>query len=116
MVPDGVRVIDLDSRRTLTAVPRFLRYVRRERPVAMLSTLTASDVVALIAKLIHGGRLRVVVRQTSMFASQLTLTRFKVRQTMRLVRLLMPKADGLWLCPKEWRPTCGSRCRGPPAK
>ena len=26
-------------RRTLTAVPRFLRYVRRERPAAVLSTL-----------------------------------------------------------------------------
>ena len=39
MVPDGVRVIDLDSRRTLTAIPKFLRYVRRERPAALLSTL-----------------------------------------------------------------------------
>ena len=38
MVPDGVRVVDLDSRRTLTAIPKFLRYVRRERPVALLST------------------------------------------------------------------------------
>ena len=95
MVPASVRVVDLDSRRTLTAVPRFLRYVRRERPVAMLSTLAASDVAALIAKLIYGRRLRVVTRQSSMFASQLTLTRFKVRQTMRLVRLLLPKADGI---------------------
>ena len=95
MVPDGVRVIDLDSRRTLTAVPKFLRYVRRERPIALLSTLTASDVAALIAKIIHGGRMRVVVRQANMFTSHLTLTRFKTRQVMRLVRLLMPFADGI---------------------
>ena len=65
MVPDGVRVVDLDSRRTLTAIPKFLRYVRRERPAAVLSTLPTSDAAALIAKLIHGRRLRVVVRQAT---------------------------------------------------
>ena len=61
MVPDGVRVVDLDSRRTLTAVPNFLRYVRRERPAALLSTLLATDLAALTVKLIHGDGIRVVV-------------------------------------------------------
>ena len=65
MVPEGVRVVDLNSHRTLTAVPRFLRYVRRERPVALMSTLTTSDAASLIAKLIYGRRLRVVVRQAN---------------------------------------------------
>ena len=95
MVPDGVRVVDLDSRRTLTAVPKFLRYVRRERPTALLSTLPASDAAALIAKLFHGRRLRVIVRQANTFTDSIAERRFKSRQTMRLVRLLMPFADGI---------------------
>ncbi len=95
MAPEGVRVIDLDSRRTLTAVPRFLRYVRRERPAALLSTLTASDAAALLAKLLHGRRLRVVVRQAISFSSALEDEEFRTRQYMRLVRLLMPLADAI---------------------
>ena len=95
MVPDGVRVVDLDSRRTLTAIPKFLRYVRRERPTALLSTLPASDAAALIAKLFHGRRLRVIVRQANTFTDSIAERRFKSRQTMRLVRLLMPVADGI---------------------
>ena len=95
MVPDGVRVIDLDSRRTLTAVPKFLRYVRRERPVALLSTLLTTDLAALVAKLIHGRRLRVVLRQAISFSGALEDEEPKTRQYMRLVRLLMPSADAI---------------------
>ena len=95
MVPDGVRVIDLDSRRTLTAVPKFLRYVRRERPAALLSTLLATDLAALTVKLIHGDRIRVVVRLANTFNDVLVAERYKVRMTLRLERLLMPAADAI---------------------
>ena len=95
MVPRGVRVVDLDSRRTLTAVPKFLRYVRRERPVALMSTLTTSDAASLIAKLIHGRRLRITVRQANTFTDLFLRREFKNRQVLRLVRLLLPLADGI---------------------
>ena len=95
MVAGGVRVVDLDSHRTLTAVPRFLRYVRRERPAALLSTLPTTDVAALLAKLIHGQRLRVVVRQAATFSDTFGDVGFRARQLMRLARLLMPAADAI---------------------
>ena len=93
MVPEGVRVVDLDSRRTLTAVPRFLRYVHRERPAAVLSTLPASDAAVLVAKLIYGSRIRVVVRQANTFTDSLRDRTFKTRRVMGVVRSLMPFAD-----------------------
>ena len=95
MAPEGVRVVDLDSRRTLTAAPRLLRYVRRERPVALLSTLLTADVAALVAKLLYGRRLRVTVRQATTFTDALGDVGFKTRQLMRLARLLMPAADAI---------------------
>ena len=95
MVPQGVRVVDLDSRRTLTAVPRFLRYVRRERPAAVMSTLTTSDAASLLAKLAHGSRMRVIVRQANTFTDLFFLRDFKNRQVLRLVRLLLPLADAI---------------------
>lgn len=95
MVPDYVRVIDLDSQRTYFAIPKFLRYIRRERPSALLSTLLTTDLGALLAKLIHGRRLRVVVRQATTFSDTLSAVPFKTRQFMRLARLLMPAADAI---------------------
>ena len=95
MAPEGVRVVDLDSRRTLTAAPRFLRYVRRERPAAVLSTLLTTDLAALLAKLIHGRRLRVVLRQAISFSGALEDEDSRTRLYMRLVRLLMPAADAI---------------------
>ena len=95
MVPDGVRVVDLDSRRTLTAIPKFLRYVRCERPAALLSTLLATDLAALTVKLIYGDGIRVVVRLANTFNDVLEAERYKVRMTLRLVRLLMPVADAI---------------------
>ena len=95
MVPDDVRVIDLDSQRTYFAIPKFLRYIRRERPYALLSTLLTTDLGALLAKLIQRGRLRVVVRQATTFSDTLNDVPFKTRQLMRLARLLMPAADAI---------------------
>ena len=95
MVPGDVRVVDLDSQRTYTAIPKFLSYVRRERPIALLSTLLTTDLAALIAKFIHGRRLRVVVRQATTFSDTFADVPFKTRQFMRLARLLMPAADAI---------------------
>ena len=95
MVPDSVRVVDLDSRRTLTAVPRFLSYVRRERPPVLLSTLLTTDLTALVAKLIRGRQLRVVIRQAITFTDALDVPEFRHGLYMRLVRLLMPVADAI---------------------
>ena len=95
MVPEGVRLVDLDTSRTLTALPRFLNYLRRERPSSLLSTVLPTDLAALMAKPIHGRRLRVVVRQATTFSDTFDVEAFKTRQFMRLARLLMPSADAI---------------------
>ena len=95
MVPEGVRVVDLDSHRTLTAIPKFLRYVCRERPPVLLSTLLTTDLAALVAKLIRGKQLRVVIRQAITFTDALDVPEFRHGLYMRLVRLLMPVADAI---------------------
>ena len=95
MVPDGVRVVDLDSRRTLTAVPRLLKYLSQERPSTLFSTVLPTDLAALIAKLFQGRRLRVVLRQSTTFSEAFGTAAFKSRQVMRLMRLLMPAADAI---------------------
>ena len=95
MVPDDVRIIDLNSRKLVTFIADFLRYVLRERPSAILSVLLLPELTTLIAKVIYGRRLRVVIQQATMFTDAFGVETFRNRLYMRLVRILLPVADGI---------------------
>ena len=95
LVPSNVRVVDLRFRHLLTYIFDLIGYVGRERPSAVLSTLLLTDLAALFAKLFYGKRLRVVVRQAITFSDALEEETFRTRQTMRLVKLLLPAADAV---------------------
>lgn len=69
-IPTGVRVIDLDKSSVFKAVPALVRYLRRERPRALLSNLTHVNIAALIAKAIAGGGARVVVTEHSQISDK----------------------------------------------
>ena len=94
-VPEGVRLIDLNSHRTAASLLKLVRYVRREQPTALLSTLSHANVVALLAKLLLRGRLHVVARVENTLSEMFDTGTFKQRQTLRLLKLLIPAADGI---------------------
>ena len=94
-VPEAVRLIDLNSHRTAASFLSFLRYLRRERPTAVLSALTPTNMVALVAKMLFRGSLHVFVRQDSTFTETFSKGSFKERGVMRLMTWLLPAADGI---------------------
>ena len=94
-VPEGVRLIDLDSHRTAASVLKLVGYLRRERPAALLSTLAHANVVALAAKLMLGGRPRVFARMENTFSEMFDSGAFKQRQTLRLLKMMLVWADGV---------------------
>ena len=94
-VTEEVRLIDLDSHRTAASFLKLVRYLRRERPTALLSTLAHANVAALLAKLLVRERVRLVVRMENTFSEMFESGTFKQRQTLRLLRLLLPSAEGI---------------------
>ena len=94
-IPEDVRLIDLNSHRTAASLPKLLRYIQRERPDALLTTLSDANVVGLVAKLFFARRVRVVVRQANTFTEQLKGSNLKSRLVSRLLKLLLPAADGI---------------------
>ena len=60
-VPAGVRVIDLKVSRTLRALPGLAAYLRRERPVSLLSALDHANLVALAAARTPRARTRTII-------------------------------------------------------
>ena len=95
LVPKGVRLIDLNSHRTAASLLKLVFYIRRERPAALLSTLAHANVIALAAKLLLWGHLRVVTRIANTYSEELATGSFKHRQALRLLKLLLPMADSI---------------------
>lgn len=67
-IPDGVRTIDLKSPRVLESLPALIRYLRRERPIAMVSAMFA-NLIALWARRLSGIPHRLVITEHNTLAS-----------------------------------------------
>ena len=67
-VDPEVRVLELGARRVLTGIPRLAKYLRRERPDVLLSTLSYANVAALLAAKLSRVPVRVLVREASTFS------------------------------------------------
>ncbi len=68
-IPDGLRTVDLESRRVLTSIPRMVRYLRRERPNTLLSVLHA-NLIAIWSNRMAGDITRVVVSERNTLSSE----------------------------------------------
>lgn len=60
--PTGVRTIDLGSSHTYSCLPAIIRYLRKERPVAMLSDKDRVNRTALLARLLARVPTRLILR------------------------------------------------------
>lgn len=67
-VPVQVRVVDLNAARVLTSIPSLVRYLRSERPVALLSALFA-NVIALMSRRLSGLPHRIVISEHNILSS-----------------------------------------------
>jgi glycosyltransferase involved in cell wall biosynthesis len=95
-VAPAVRVVDLKARRVASSLPALVRYLRRERPVALLSALNHANVIALLARAAAGGETRVVVSEHSHCSMALRNAESRRgRMIGRFMRWTYPRADGV---------------------
>lgn len=93
-IPKGVRIIDLGKSNVFKAVPALVRYIRRERPRAILSALTHVNVVLLLAKLVARGRALIAVAEHNQISLKATAgSGFRRRLVYRLMPVLYRFAD-----------------------
>ncbi|MGH7491211.1 MAG: glycosyltransferase [bacterium] len=95
-VPGSVRVVDLNSTRVLTSIPALIRYLRNERPAAMLSALGYVNVVALWARRLAGVSTRVVVSERNQLShASRNGSNVRARLIPYFIRRFYPWADGI---------------------
>ena len=94
-VPPSIRLVDLDAWKTPASLPGLVRYIRRERPDAMIATLPQGCATALIAKWFVGRDFRVIVRQDTVYGAQYALVGVDIRWAMATMRALLHTADAV---------------------
>ena len=93
-VPEAVRIVDLEAGRVLTSLPRLVRYLRRERPSVMLTSLNHVNVVGLWARRLSRVGTRVVVNEQNTLSQDApNSVRRRHRLLPRFVRRFYPWAD-----------------------
>lgn len=95
-VSAAVRIVDLGADRVLTSLPSLVRYLRRERPAAMLASLNYVNIVALWARRLAGVQTKLVVNeQNTLSLDAPHSSRRRHRMLPRLARRFYPWADGI---------------------
>ena len=92
-VPSDVRVVDLNAKRVLTSLPALVRYLRQERPVALLSALDHANIVALWAVWLARVNTRVVVSvHNTISRDSENAATLRGKLGPRLIKLFYPSA------------------------
>lgn len=95
-VARGVRIVDLAARRVLCSLPALARYLRRERPHAMLSALHHANVVAVWAReLARSSTILVVSERNTLTASPFYKNRGRLPSRQWLMKRTYPRADAV---------------------
>ncbi len=94
--PESARLVDLKARRVLTSLPALVRYLKREKPDAMLSILHANP-VALWARRLAGVPTRIIVseRNTLSVESREYRGDLRMRFMPAVAHRFYPWADGI---------------------
>lgn len=95
-IPADATIIDLDADRVLSAVNPLRRYLRRNQPEALISTITVTNLVAVWAARLARSNTRVILRESVVFSKhKVSYSPMKRRVIPLLVRLTYRHADAI---------------------
>ena len=93
-LPKTINTIDLAAPRLMRSLPRFICYLRKTRPTALMSALDHSNMIAIVAAKLAGVHTRVVVSvRNNVSAEARNSIHLKNRLTPNLVKWIYPHAD-----------------------
>jgi glycosyltransferase involved in cell wall biosynthesis len=100
--PTGIRIIDLKSKRAVTALPALVRYLKSETPEVMISAQTHINVIAIIACRLVNAKTRLVISERNhITSSSRNSTKVSDRFRPIFARLFYPLADAIVAVSKD---------------
>lgn len=90
--PGAVNIIDLNKSRSLASVPALCRYLRREKPQAMISATPHANIAAILAANLSRSSTRIIISEHSMMSRHQN-PELKIAMLLRTMRILYRRAD-----------------------
>jgi len=78
-VPSNVNVVDLDAGRIATSLVPLIRYIRCVRPSVLISTLTPTNVISILANIAAGWSTAIVLTEQNTKSTQLERKNLRTR-------------------------------------
>lgn len=97
LIPDGARVVDLESSRIIAVLPRLIRYFRNEQPDAVQAHMWPLTVVSIMAHRLARSTARLVVSGHTFLSRHMT-SRTEALKLRLTTRLFYPLADARTMC------------------
>ncbi|MCD6528135.1 glycosyltransferase [bacterium] len=93
-VSEKVRMVNLKAKRVLYSLLPLIKYLKKEKPDVLISTLDHANIIAILAKLISRVQTKIIVRVANTLSLSLKGTKFHKRW-LRLygVKIFYPFAD-----------------------
>ena len=93
-VHKSIRIVDLKASRVMASLPALARYLRKERPEALISALNYANVIALWARRLVGSPKRLLVNeQNTVSRSAYNSAKRRQRMVPYLMKRFYPWAD-----------------------
>lgn len=95
-IPPEIRIIDLGVSRVLTSLPGLVRYLKKQRPLGLISAMGHTNIVSIWARWLARTNTRIIVTvHNTMSVQQLNNPRLKRRLVLLLERLLYSCVDAV---------------------
>ena len=95
-VGEDIRIVDLNCSRIITSLPKVIQYLKKEKPVSVLSALDTTNLILIWAKLLSRSSTRIVVSVHCNFTSALQGAKnFRANFLPKLVGVFYKKADAI---------------------
>lgn len=62
LLPENVRLVSLEAKKTLLSVPQYLKYLKKVKPTVVLSTIIRANIIAGISRLLSFTKHKLVIR------------------------------------------------------
>ncbi len=93
-IPKEVEIFDLKSTRVLFALPKLVRYFKKERPEIFVSSLSHANIISVIAKKIARAKTKLFLREDNMLSLvYLNSKSLKIKTMPFLMRVFYPYSD-----------------------
>lgn len=95
-IPAEAKLVDLHAKRTLTAIPALVIYLRKNRPDAVLAGLTHINIATIIACFLSQLNTRLIVsEQSNLTQKKIHANKFWDRLIYSLIDIFYPFADAV---------------------